>query len=126
MRRGVIAALLASEPELAADVVFGIRASSFLADRFGDLLLSAGRRTAPRCYTRSPTHPRWAEPPDEHPPGGPPAPVPARPLPRGTSGTLVQTYGPTRRSCVPRPRPGAMRSNERHARPDLENRRAGG
>ncbi|HEY4418897.1 MAG TPA: iron-containing redox enzyme family protein [Pseudonocardia sp.] len=39
VRRGVIAPLLAAEPALAADIVFGIRASSLLADRFGDLLL---------------------------------------------------------------------------------------
>jgi hypothetical protein len=39
VRRGVIAPLLAAEPALAADVVFGIRASGLLADRFGDLLL---------------------------------------------------------------------------------------
>jgi hypothetical protein len=41
MRRGVVQPLLAEEPELAADVVFGIRASTFLAERFGDRLLSA-------------------------------------------------------------------------------------
>jgi hypothetical protein len=39
VRRGVIAPLLAAEPALAADVVFGVRASGLLADRFGDLLL---------------------------------------------------------------------------------------
>jgi hypothetical protein len=39
VRRGVIAPLLAAEPALAADVVFGIRASGFLADRFGDRVL---------------------------------------------------------------------------------------
>jgi Iron-containing redox enzyme len=39
VRRGVIAPLLAAEPALAADMVFGIRASGFLADRLGDLLL---------------------------------------------------------------------------------------
>jgi Iron-containing redox enzyme len=41
VRRGVIAPLLAAEPALAADVVFGIRGSTFLADRLGDLLLDA-------------------------------------------------------------------------------------
>ena len=39
VRRGVITPLLATEPGLAADIVFGIRASGFLADRLGDLLL---------------------------------------------------------------------------------------
>ena len=41
MRRGVVQPLLAEEPELASDVVFGIRASTLLAERFGDHLLSA-------------------------------------------------------------------------------------
>ena len=41
VRRGVIAPLLAAEPELAADVVFGIRASGFLADRFGETILDS-------------------------------------------------------------------------------------
>jgi CDGSH-type Zn-finger protein len=40
VRRGVIAPLLAVEPELAGDVVFGIQASTLLANRFSDLLLS--------------------------------------------------------------------------------------
>jgi hypothetical protein len=40
VRRGVIAPLLAAEPALAADVVFGIRASGLLADRFGERLLA--------------------------------------------------------------------------------------
>jgi hypothetical protein len=40
MRRGVIAPLLAAEPGLAGDVVFGIQAATLLADRFSDLLLS--------------------------------------------------------------------------------------
>jgi hypothetical protein len=39
VRRGVIAPLLAAEPELAAGVVFGIQAATLLADRFSDLLL---------------------------------------------------------------------------------------
>jgi hypothetical protein len=39
VRRGVIAPLLAAEPALAADVVFGIRASGLLADRFGERVL---------------------------------------------------------------------------------------
>jgi hypothetical protein len=41
VRRQVIAPLLAAEPELAADVVFGIRASGLLADRFDDRLLAS-------------------------------------------------------------------------------------
>ena len=40
VRRGIIAPLLAAEPELARDVVFGIQASTLLGDRFSDLLLS--------------------------------------------------------------------------------------
>jgi hypothetical protein len=46
VRRQVLAPLLRDEPDLAADVVFGIRASTFLADRLGELLLerwAAGR-----------------------------------------------------------------------------------
>ncbi len=39
VRRGVLTPLLAAEPELAADVVFGIQASGFLAARLGALLL---------------------------------------------------------------------------------------
>jgi hypothetical protein len=41
MRRGVLQPLLAEEPELASDVVFGIRASTLLAERFGNRLLTA-------------------------------------------------------------------------------------
>jgi pyrroloquinoline quinone (PQQ) biosynthesis protein C len=41
VRRGVIAPLLAAEPDLAADVVLGIRGSGFLGDRFADVLLGA-------------------------------------------------------------------------------------
>lgn len=40
VRRGVIAPLLADEPHLAADVVFGIRAAEFLAGRFADHVLA--------------------------------------------------------------------------------------
>jgi hypothetical protein len=39
IRLGVLGPLLAAEPALAPDVVFGIRASMFLGDRLGDLLL---------------------------------------------------------------------------------------
>ncbi|MGH3550990.1 MAG: iron-containing redox enzyme family protein [Pseudonocardiaceae bacterium] len=50
IRHGVIAPLLAAEPELARDLVFGIQASTLLADRFADLLLSrwAQRQTTLR------------------------------------------------------------------------------
>jgi hypothetical protein len=40
MRRGVLQPLLAADPALAPDVVFGIRASTLLADRFANRLLS--------------------------------------------------------------------------------------
>ena len=39
IRRGVLAPLLDGEPDLAADVVFGIRASGLLGDRLGEQLL---------------------------------------------------------------------------------------
>ena len=41
VRHGVIAPLLAAEPALADDIVFGVRGSGFLGDRFGDLVLDA-------------------------------------------------------------------------------------
>jgi hypothetical protein len=41
VRRGVVAPMVAAEPELAADVVFGIRASCLLADRTDELLLAS-------------------------------------------------------------------------------------
>ncbi len=41
VRRGVIAPMLAAEPALARDVVFGIRASELLADRLSALLLAS-------------------------------------------------------------------------------------
>ena len=47
VRRGVVAPLLAAEPRLAADVVFGIRGSVLLGDRFGDQLLGAWTRGLP-------------------------------------------------------------------------------
>ncbi|GEL16937.1 iron-containing redox enzyme family protein [Pseudonocardia asaccharolytica] len=52
VRRGVIGPLLAAEPELAADIVFGIRAATLLADRFGRLLL--GRWEVGRSSLRAP------------------------------------------------------------------------
>jgi hypothetical protein len=50
VRRDVLAPLLAQEPALATDVVFGMRASTLLADRLGDHLLEhwAAGRTALR------------------------------------------------------------------------------
>ena len=47
VRHGVIAPLLAAEPELAADVVFGIQASTLLADRFSELLLRQWAQNRP-------------------------------------------------------------------------------
>lgn len=44
VRRGVIAPLVAREPALAADVVFGIRASGLLADRLAEHLLTSWER----------------------------------------------------------------------------------
>ncbi|MCE3549907.1 iron-containing redox enzyme family protein [Pseudonocardia sp. RS11V-5] len=44
VRRGVLAPLLEAEPELAADVVFGIRASLFLGERMGERLLGCWDR----------------------------------------------------------------------------------
>ncbi len=41
VRRGVLAPMLAAEPALARDVVFGIRASGLLADRLSALLLGS-------------------------------------------------------------------------------------
>jgi Iron-containing redox enzyme len=58
VRLGVVAPLLAAEPELARDIVFGVRASSFLADRFDALLLDSwtrGRPTLRRPLTDAPT-----------------------------------------------------------------------
>jgi hypothetical protein len=52
VRRGVLAPLLAAEPELAADVVFGIQAATLLADRFSDLML--GKWTTGQPTLRSP------------------------------------------------------------------------
>ncbi|MGH3898293.1 MAG: iron-containing redox enzyme family protein [Pseudonocardiaceae bacterium] len=47
VRHGVITPLLAAEPELADDVVFGIQASTLLGDRFSDLLLSGWTQGQP-------------------------------------------------------------------------------
>lgn len=43
MRRDVIGGLLADEPELAADVVFGVRATNLVEDRFAGHVLGAWR-----------------------------------------------------------------------------------
>jgi hypothetical protein len=44
VRRSVIAPLVAREPALAADVVFGVRASGLLADRLAEHLLGCWER----------------------------------------------------------------------------------
>jgi hypothetical protein len=58
VRRGVIAPLLAAEPALARDVVFGIRASGFLADRFSDHLLACWTRGRPSLLHPLPDAPQ--------------------------------------------------------------------
>ena len=60
VRHGVVAPLLAAEPALAADVVFGIRGSLFLGDRFGDLLMNAWTRDLPTLRTPLPDAPALA------------------------------------------------------------------
>lgn len=57
VRRSVVAPLLAAEPGLAADVVFGIRASEFLAGRLGDLLLESWRAGRPSLLAPLPGAP---------------------------------------------------------------------
>ena len=52
VRRDVIAPLVAAEPALAADVVFGMRASTMLGDRFGEFLLD--RWASGRSSLRTP------------------------------------------------------------------------
>jgi hypothetical protein len=52
VRHGVLTPLLAAEPELAADVVFGMQAATLLADRFSELLV--GRWTAGQPTLRNP------------------------------------------------------------------------
>jgi hypothetical protein len=59
IRRGVIAPLLAAEPAFAAEIVFGIRASEFLADRFGNRVMacrSDGRPSLLRPLPDAPRH----------------------------------------------------------------------
>jgi hypothetical protein len=58
VRRGVLGPLLAAEPGLAADVVFGIRASGLLADRLGELLLGRWDAGAPSLRHPLPDAPR--------------------------------------------------------------------
>jgi Iron-containing redox enzyme len=47
VRCGVLAPLLTAEPQLGADVVFGIQASTLLAERFSQLLLREWTRNRP-------------------------------------------------------------------------------
>jgi Iron-containing redox enzyme len=60
VRRGVIAPLLAAEPALAADVVFGIRASGLLAGRFGEHLLDCWAHDRPSLLQPLPDGPQRA------------------------------------------------------------------
>jgi hypothetical protein len=60
IRHGVIAPLLAAEPHLADDVVFGIRGSGFLGDRFGDQLLDAWEQGRPTLRVPLPDAPALA------------------------------------------------------------------
>jgi hypothetical protein len=57
LRHSVIAPLLAAEPELAGDVVFGIQASTLLADRLSDLLLSRWAESRPTLRAPLPDAP---------------------------------------------------------------------
>ena len=57
VRHGVIAPLLAAEPALADDIVFGVRGSGFLGDRFGDLVLDAWAGGRPSLRTPLPDAP---------------------------------------------------------------------
>ena len=52
LRSGLLRDLLAREPELAADVVFGVQAGLLLEDRFGEQLVGAWQ--AGRCSLRRP------------------------------------------------------------------------
>jgi hypothetical protein len=47
VRHGVLAPLLAAEPQLAADVVFGIQTSTLLVNRLSELLLRQWVRNRP-------------------------------------------------------------------------------
>ncbi len=63
VRRGVIAPLLAAEPDLAADVVLGIRGSGFLGDRFADVLLGAWAQGSSALRVPLPDAPALPGPP---------------------------------------------------------------
>ncbi|OLT21725.1 hypothetical protein BJF79_46655 [Actinomadura sp. CNU-125] len=54
LRHDVIGGLLADEPELAADVTFGVRATGLLEDRLAAHLLGAWRARPPRTSLRRP------------------------------------------------------------------------
>ena len=58
VRGGVIRPLLATEPGLASDIVFGIRASDYLGDRFGRSLLDCWAADRPSLRTPLPDAPR--------------------------------------------------------------------
>jgi heme oxygenase-like protein len=57
VRRGVIAPLLAAEPQLAGDVVFGIQTSTLLGDRLSDLLLRGWTQDRPTLRNPLPDAP---------------------------------------------------------------------
>ena len=57
VRHGVIAPLLAAEPELAADVVFGIQAATLLSDRFSTLLKQNWTKAQPTLRNPLPDAP---------------------------------------------------------------------
>ena len=56
LRHDVIGDLLDREPELAADVVFGVRATEFLEERFGTHVLSAWRAGRCSLHSELPAH----------------------------------------------------------------------
>jgi heme oxygenase-like protein len=58
VRHGVITPLLASEPELTSDVVFGIQASILLSDRLSNRLLNQWARDKPALRNPLPDAPR--------------------------------------------------------------------
>jgi hypothetical protein len=58
VRHGVITPLLASEPELTSDVVFGIQASTLLSNRLSNLLLNQWAQNQPTLRNPLPDAPR--------------------------------------------------------------------
>src|SRR5690606_11768159 len=58
LRHDVIGGLLEDEPELAADVVFGVQATGLLEDRLAAHLLDAWRARPPRSALRTSPHTR--------------------------------------------------------------------